>query len=94
MNCDADERWKHRRKYFKTNKKKFYSILSQRISSDKKIAAYDYTGADPKVMPPILLCWPTTSEADGGGVAGDVKPSRRYSVPFCSPMTDGSRGAA
>jgi len=22
-------------------------------------------------MPPILLCWPTTSEADGGGKAVD-----------------------
>jgi hypothetical protein len=29
----------------------------------------------PKVMSPILLCWPTTSEADAGGRAVEVKPS-------------------
>jgi hypothetical protein len=27
------------------------------------------------VMPPILLCWPTTLEADAGGVAVEVESS-------------------
>lgn len=31
-------------------------------------------GGTLKVMPPILLCWPMTSEADGGGMVIDVEP--------------------
>ena len=34
-------------------------------------------------MPPTLLCWPTTSEADVGGIAVKADPSRQYSVKFC-----------
>jgi len=45
--------------------------------------------AAPKVMPPALLCWPT-SDADGGGTAVDVEPSHQYSITC---VTDGSRGA-
>ena len=52
-----------------------------------------YTRAAPKVMPPILLCWPTTSEADVGGMAVEVDPSRQYSVEFFCRATDDSRGA-
>ena len=29
----------------------------------------------PKVVSPILLCWPTMSEADGGGIVVMVEPS-------------------
>ena len=29
-------------------------------------------------MCPILLCWPTTSEVDIGGVAVEVEPSWQY----------------
>lgn len=29
--------------------------------------------ASPKVMSPILLCWPTVSEADVGGLAVEVQ---------------------
>ena len=32
--------------------------------------------AAPKVMPPILLCWPTTSEVDVGGMTAEAAPSR------------------
>lgn len=28
-----------------------------------------------KLMPPILLCWPTVSEVDIGGVAVEAEPS-------------------
>ena len=49
--------------------------------------------AAPKVMPPILLCWPMTSEVDVGGMAVEVEPSRQYSVKFCCCATDDSRGA-
>jgi len=33
-------------------------------------------------MLPILLCWPTTSEADTGGTAAEVEPSHQYSTHF------------
>jgi len=38
------------------------------------------TGAAPKAMPPFLFCWPTTSEADVGGMAVEVEPSTN--IPF------------
>ena len=34
-----------------------------------------FASAALKVMPPILLCWPITSELDIGGMAVEVKPS-------------------
>ena len=34
-----------------------------------------------KVMPPVLLSWPITSEADVGGSAVEVEPSHQYLVP-------------
>ena len=46
-----------------------------------------------KVMPPVLLCCPMTSEADVGGMASTwhVEPSQQYSVMcYCSAI-DGSR---
>jgi len=43
-------------------------------------------------MPPILLCWATTSEADAGGTAVEAEPSHPYSVTCCCRVTDGSRG--
>ena len=52
-----------------------------------------YTRAALKVVPPMLLCWPTTSEVDVGGVAVKVEPSNQYSIAFCCHVTDGSRGA-
>ena len=46
-----------------------------------------------KIMPPISLCWPMMSEADGG-MAIEVEPSQQYSVTCCCHVTDGSRGAS
>ena len=46
-----------------------------------------------KVMPPILLCWPMTSEADGGGRAVEIEISHECSVTFCCHVTDGRRVA-
>ena len=34
-------------------------------------------------MPPLLLCWPTTSEAHVGGMAVEIEPSHQYSTTFC-----------
>jgi hypothetical protein len=45
-----------------------------------------------KLMPPILLCWPTTSKANVVDMAVEVEPSRQYSVKFCCRATDDSRG--
>ena len=56
-----------------------------------------YTGrcmrAALKVTPPVLLCQPRTSEADGGCMTVEVEPSHQYSVTLCCHATDGSRGA-
>jgi hypothetical protein len=48
---------------------------------------------DSKLMPPILLCWPKTSEADVGDMAIEAEPSRHYSIKFCCEVTDDSRWA-
>src|SRR5258705_13829834 len=40
------------------------------------------TRVAPKLMPPILLCWSTTSEADVGGMAVEVEPCRQYPISF------------
>ena len=50
------------------------------------------TRAAPKIMPPILLRWPTTSEVDAGVMAVETEPSNKYSITFCCCVTDGSRG--
>ena len=42
-----------------------------------------------EVMPPILLCWPTTLEVDVGGVAVESE----HLITFCSCVTDDNRGA-
>ena len=51
------------------------------------------TRATLKLMPPILLCWPTTSEANVVDMAVEVEPYRQYSVKFHCRVTDDSRGA-
>ena len=45
-----------------------------------------------KVMLLILLCWPTVSEADVGGMAVEAEPSCQYFISCCCCVTDGSRG--
>jgi len=44
-----------------------------------------------KVKPPVLLCWPMVSEADGDDMAVETEPSHQYSITFCCCMTVGSR---
>ena len=43
----------------------------------------NYWKAALKLMPPILLCWPMTSEVDVDGMAVEVEPSNQYPVTFC-----------
>lgn len=33
-------------------------------------------------MPPVLLCWPTASKADIGGMAVEIEPPHQYSITF------------
>jgi len=44
-----------------------------------------------KVIPPLLLCWPTISEEDIC-TAREVEPSHQYPITHCH-VTDGSRGS-
>ena len=50
--------------------------------------------ATPKVIPSVLTCVPTASEADGGGVAVEAGHSNQYSITLCCHEIDGSRGEA
>ena len=50
-------------------------------------------GTAPKVMHPILLCWPTVLVVNVGGMTVEVELSQQYSFMFCCCATDGSRGA-
>jgi len=49
-------------------------------------------GYAPKVMPPILLSWPTKSEVDVADKVVEVEPSYQYSSTCCCCVTDSSRG--
>jgi len=51
------------------------------------------TTVAPKLVPPVLLCCPTTSEADVGDMAVEVEPSQQNSVKFCCRATDYNREA-
>lgn len=44
--------------------------------------------AAPKVIPPMLLCWPMSSEEDVGGMAIKAEPSQLYPITCCCHMTD------
>ena len=46
-----------------------------------------------KIMPPLVLCWPTMSEVDVGGMAVEAEASHQHSITLCCCVTDGSRGA-
>jgi len=47
------------------------------------------TRAALKMMPPILLCWPTTSEADASGMSVEAETSYQYSITFCCQAAEG-----
>ena len=58
-----------------------------------ELVIYEYMRTAPKIIPPILLCWPMTSEVNVGGVAVEAEPSPHYSATCLRHVTDGSRGA-
>lgn len=41
-----------------------------------------------RVMPPMLLSWPTKSEAYVGGMAVEDESPHQYPVTFCCHVTD------
>lgn len=49
--------------------------------------------ASPEVMAPILLCWPTTLEADAGSKAVEAERPHQHPVIFYCHVTDDSKGA-
>jgi len=51
------------------------------------------TRVAPKVIPPILLCWLTSSKVNVDDVAVEIKPPCQYSVTCFYCNTDVSRGA-
>jgi len=52
-----------------------------------------YMRAALKVMPPALLCPPTRSLTNVGGMAVEAEPSHQNPITCCCCVTDGSRGA-
>ena len=75
-----------RNKYFFNGSKPRYSRGGHKGETEHMKGA-------PKVMLPILSCWPTTSEVDIGGMKVEVEPSHQYSVTCCCHVADGSRVA-
>lgn len=41
-----------------------------------------------KVRSLVLLCWPTMSKADVGGMAIVVEPSYQFSIAFCCHVSE------
>ena len=63
------------------------------LTSEVRLSQRICARAALKILPPILLCWPTTSEVNVGGMAVEVEPSHQYPITCCCYVTDGSRGA-
>ena len=68
-------------------------IFKIKISFVTYMHASHYMRAARKVMHPVLLCWPTASEADVSVMAVEVKTPHQYPITFCCHVADGSRGA-
>jgi len=50
--------------------------------------------AAPKVIPPVLLCWPATSEAVVGGMEEEVEPSQNILLCFVAAWQMAAQGQA
>jgi len=53
------------------------------------VVSMEDTSVAPKVIPPVLISWPSKSEADADGMAVEDEPSRQYPVTVCCHATDG-----
>lgn len=72
-----------------SNKELVRICIKNNIQLSSMCSHHKSMRAAPKLMPQILLHWPTTSEANFGDMAVEVEPSRQYSTTFCCHMTDG-----
>lgn len=72
-----------------------YQFLASLGGTEKILVSSSviYTRATLKVLPPVLLRWPVTSEADAGDLAVEVDPSRQYPVKSYCCVRDSSGGA-
>ena len=91
-------RFSWKKTHISKNAQDFLDVIINNFKPVTFIALYccfdkTITRVAPKLMPPILLCWPTTSEADVGDMAVEGEPSHQHFVKFCCRATDGSRGA-
>lgn len=68
-------------------------ILPPSLYEEMDLCVLDIMRTASKVMSHILLCLPTTSEADFGGMAVECEVSHKYSITFCSSVTYVSKGA-
>jgi len=62
-----------------------YQALKDYTQGKKRKRKKKNRRAAPKVMAPIWLCWPTTSDMDVGGMVIEVELSHQYSTLFFSP---------
>ena len=65
-------------------------ILSTTLMKIAESISFYCARAALRIMPPILLHWPTTSEVNVDGTAVEIEPSHQYSIAFCYFVTDGS----
>ena len=56
--------------------------IKERANEENSSNVELYTRVSQKVMPLILLCWPSMWEEDVGGMAVKVEPSLQYSIKF------------
>ena len=75
--------------FYPSGKLEIYIFNSVKLLSTFTIC-YIHMSLTPEVMPPILLCWSRTSEADGGGMTLKIEPSHQYSITFSCSVTDKS----
>jgi len=69
-----------------------YSALLVMVRQAVK-AAQASMGADPKIMPCILLSGHRNIRRRVGGMVVEIEPSHQHSISLCCCATDGSRGA-
>jgi len=57
----------------------FQKGFEQSIKTLEAAAWHFYYEGCSKSMPPVLLCWPVSSDVDVDGMAVEVEPSHQYS---------------
>lgn len=74
----------------------FYTMIPQplQLFLEFYFLCFYYALSEPFILHwqqlPVLLCWPTILEVNGGGMAVKAELSHQYSIAFCWCATDGS----